>query len=101
MYLIHTYAVEHLIEAIESEQPALNIEHIIDMQGAIQALRGGIPMATIIRDASETLERRCIQCMLTSTQGNKSEAARRLRVDKKTLYRKLQQYALLQESERR
>ena len=83
MYLNRTYAVRHLIEAIEREQPAINLEHMIDMQGAIQALGGGIPMSAIIRDARETLERRLIQCVLTSTQGNKAEAARRLRVDSK------------------
>jgi len=64
------------------------------MQQAVQALCGGTSMATIVRDASETLEQHLIQHVLILTQGNKSEAARRLRIDYKTLYRKLQKYAV-------
>ena len=94
MNLIRTYAVEHLIDAIESSQPAINVECMIDVQGAIHALQDGVSMATIIRDAGETLERHLIQRVLILTQGNKSEAARRLRMDYKTLYRKLQKYTL-------
>jgi DNA-binding NtrC family response regulator len=98
--LIHTWVVEDLIHAIEGEQPVLNIERVIDMQQAVQALRRGMPMAAIVRDASETLEQHLIQCVLNLTQGNKSEAARRLRIDYKTLYRKLQKYTVSERPER-
>jgi DNA-binding NtrC family response regulator len=92
--LIYLCKVEELARAIEGQQPALNIECVIDMQQAVQALCGGTSMATIVRDASETLEQHLIQRVLILTQGNKSEAARRLRIDYKTLYRKLQKYAV-------
>ena len=51
-------------------------------------------MAKVVSDASEALEAHVIQCILRFTQGNKSEAARQLRIDYKTLYRKLQKYAV-------
>ena len=92
--MIYLGKVEELVRAIEGQQPSLNIECVIDMQQAVQALCGGTSMAAIVRDASETLEQHLIQHVLILTQGNKSEAARRLRIDYKTLYRKLQKYAV-------
>jgi DNA-binding protein Fis len=95
MDVIHTRAVEELVHAMEGAQPTLNIERLIDMQQAVLALDCGTPMATIVRDVSERLEQHLIQQVLILTQGNKSEAARRLRIDYKTLYRKLHKYAAL------
>ncbi|ETX09232.1 MAG: hypothetical protein ETSY2_00670 [Candidatus Entotheonella gemina] len=92
--MIHTDALTELIRAIEGEQPTLNIERVIDLHQAFEALHRGTAMATIVRDAGETLEQHLIQRVLILTQGNKAEAARRLRIDYKTLYRKLQKYAV-------
>jgi transcriptional regulator with PAS, ATPase and Fis domain len=94
--LIHICEVKELVGTIEGEYPILNIERVIDMPQAVQALRCGIPMATIVRELREALENYIIQHVLGQTQGNKSEAARRLRIDDKTLYRKLQKYTTLQ-----
>lgn len=93
--MIHIRAVEELVHATEGAQPTLNIERLIDMQQAVLALDCGTSMATIVRDVSEQLEQHFIQQVLILTQGNKSEAARRLRIDYKTLYRKLQKYDVL------
>ncbi len=84
MDLIRTCALAELIHAMEGEQPTLKIERVIDMQQAVLALDCGIPMATIVRDVSEQLEQHVIQRVLMLTQGNKAEAARRLRIDYKT-----------------
>jgi len=92
--LIHIFEVEGLVEAIEGEQPGLHIERVINMPQAVQALRCGIPLATIVRELREALENHMIQHVLGQTRGNKSEAARRLRIDYKTLYRKLQKYTV-------
>ncbi len=70
--LIHTCAVEDLVHAIEGEQPTLNIERVIDIQQAVQALNCGILMAMIVRDFSNQLEQNLIQRVLMLTQGNKS-----------------------------
>ncbi|ETW97558.1 MAG: hypothetical protein ETSY1_22145 [Candidatus Entotheonella factor] len=93
--MIHTDALEDLVHAIEGKQPALNIERVIDLHQAFEELRRGTAMSTIVRDVGETLEQHLIQRVLILTQGNKSEAAKRLRIDYKTLYRKLQKYAVL------
>lgn len=93
MGLIHTGTVEDLVEAIEGNLPDLNMEGVIDMTQAVQALRSGAFLALIVEDTMAELETHLIRRVLMSTQGNKSEAARRLRIDYKTLYRKLQKYA--------
>ena len=92
--MIHTCAIDELVHDIKGEQLSLCIERMIDMQQAVQALRYGMPMATIVRDVSDKLEQYFIQQVLILTEGNKSEAARRLRIDYKTLYRKLRKYAV-------
>ena len=76
--MIHTCAVEDLVYAIEGEQPALNIECVIDMKQAVLALDCGTPMGTIVRNVGEELEQHLILRILILTQGNKSETARRL-----------------------
>ena len=92
--MIHICTIDDIVHALEGEHLAPYIERMIDLQQAIQALRCGTPMATIIRDVSETLEQHFIQRVLILSQGNKAEAARRLCIDYKTLHRKLQKYAI-------
>jgi DNA-binding NtrC family response regulator len=92
--LIHLCIIDDIVHAIDGERLAPHIERMIDLQQAIQSLRRGMPMATIIRDVSEMLEQHFIQRVLILTQGNKAEAARRLCIDYKTLHRKLQKYAI-------
>lgn len=92
--MIRTRAIDELVHDTEGEQLSPYIERMIDIRRAVQALRCGTPMATIIQDVSEKLEQHLIQRVLMLTQGNKSEAARRLRIDYKTLYRKLQKYTV-------
>ncbi len=91
--MIHTCAVEDLVQAIEGNLPDLNIERVIDMPQAVQALRCDTSLALIVESMTEELEQHLIQRVLILTQGNKSETARRLRIDYKTLYRKLQKYS--------
>ncbi len=92
--LIHTCAMKDLVYAMQGEGQPLNIEHIIDMPQAIQALRCGASLALIVQGVTEELEQYLIQRVLILAQGNKSETARRLRMDYKTLYRKLQNYSV-------
>jgi DNA-binding NtrC family response regulator len=91
---IHTRAVADLVHAIEGQQPTLNIERVIDMQQAVQTLHGGTSLSLIVQDVMAELEQHLIHHVLILTQGNKSETARRLRIDYKTLYRKLQKYSV-------
>ncbi|MDH3599580.1 MAG: hypothetical protein OEU26_08055 [Candidatus Tectomicrobia bacterium] len=60
---------------------------------AIQALQDGASLAEIVQRTVGHLEQHVIHRILMSAQGNKSEAARILRIDYKTLYRKMRKYA--------
>ena len=53
-----------------------------------------LSLSETVRIATEQLERRIIARVLTSTKGNKMKASRVLKVDYKTLYRKLKKYGL-------
>ncbi len=91
--MIQTCAVEDLVQAIEGNLPDLNMARVIDLPQAVEALGCGTSLAMIVEDVIEELEQHLIQRILILTDGNKSEAARRLRIDYKTLYRKLQKYS--------
>jgi two-component system nitrogen regulation response regulator GlnG len=53
-----------------------------------------LSLSDTVRIATEELERRIISRALDSTNGNKMKASRILKVDYKTLYRKLKKYGL-------
>jgi len=53
-----------------------------------------LSLSETVRIATEELEKRIISRVLSSTDGNKMKASRILRVDYKTLYRKLKKYGL-------
>ena len=79
--------------ALEDRAQTCDVDRMIDFSQALQKLEEGIPLATIIRSVVEQLEPYLIHHMLVATAGNKSEAAKRLRIDYKTLYRKMHHYA--------
>ncbi len=63
------------------------------------ALRGGLaPVDSSLKEIADAgaadAERQAIRRVLQATKGNKSEAARLLRTDYKTLHLKMKQYAI-------
>jgi len=58
------------------------------------ASTAGLSLREIAAEAVERAERAAILAMLDATRGNKSEAARRLRTDYKTLHVKIRRYGL-------
>ena len=52
------------------------------------------PLKRVVAEAIETAERRALEAALVATADNRTEAARLLEVDAKTLYRKLKRYGL-------
>jgi transcriptional regulator with PAS, ATPase and Fis domain len=91
--LINASAIEDIVCALEEGQPTLNLAHTIRFSLAVQALQDGASLAEIVRCAVGQVEQHIIHQVLVSVQGNKSEAARLLRIDYKTLYRKMRKYA--------
>jgi DNA-binding NtrC family response regulator len=60
----------------------------------------GSSLHDIIREATTQLEKAVIQQVLQEVKGNKSAAAKRLKIGYKTLFRKLKAYELLNETRR-
>jgi DNA-binding NtrC family response regulator len=81
-----------LVQALKGEKPHLQLDAGIRLEPAVQALKDGFPLADIIQQAMDCLERYLILQVLESTAGNKAEAARILKIDYKTLYRKMYKY---------
>ncbi len=69
-----------------------------DLPERVRANRGGTPIAITEEDAVDfvsldELERRYVLRVLASVSGNKSAAARILRIERKTLYRMLERWS--------
>jgi len=91
--LINDAAVEALVEELcRGGQPTRRTRDEIHLELALQALQNGVALGDIVQRASEQLEQSLITKVLVATHGNKAEAARLLKIDYKTLYRKLKKY---------
>ncbi len=55
---------------------------------------GSVPFKEMVRRAVERMERQILAQVLTQTSGNKAEAARLLRIDYKTIHKKVRDYGL-------
>lgn len=91
--MINASAIEDIVRALEGGQQTLHIVDKIHFPLAVQALRDGASLAEIVQRTVGQLEQHIIHRVLVSVQGNKSEAARMLRIDYKTLDRKMRKYA--------
>lgn len=91
--MINASAIEVIVRALEGGQQTLHIVDTIHFPLAVQALRDGASLAEIVQRTVGQLEQHIIHRVLVSVQGNKSEAARMLRIDYKTLDRKMRKYA--------
>jgi DNA-binding NtrC family response regulator len=83
---------EELLKILKGETLELRLEADIQLDAALQALQDGFSLTEIIQEAVWQLEKYVIVQILKSTHGNKAETARILKVDYKTLYRKIDRY---------
>lgn len=60
----------------------------------VSKLYNGYGLHEVIHEATSHLEKALIEHVLEETKGNKSQAAKRLQIGYKTLYRKLQEYGI-------
>jgi hypothetical protein len=89
---ISTSTANDLVRALKGEQQDLQIETELRLEPALQALHEGFSLTEIIQRAVDCLECYLITQILESTDGNKAETARILKIDYKTLYRKMYKY---------
>jgi DNA-binding NtrC family response regulator len=87
-------AFGEFLQALEGKRRMLEVGQGIQIDVALQALSNGISLAEILRQAVWQLEKHLIAHVLESTNGNKSQTARLLKVDYKTLYRKMHKYVM-------
>ncbi len=90
--LLKPSAIERYMQALTGEERPLYIEEAIRLEVAVEALGEGYSLTEIVQEAVRQLEKVLIEHVLDATQGNKAEAARVLRIDYKTLYRKMHKH---------
>lgn len=85
-------ALEGWVQALEGKGNGVDPAAGVCVEAALGALRRGSSLGEVVRQAIEQLERLLIARVLEATEGNKLAAARLLKIDYKTLYRKLDRY---------
>jgi DNA-binding NtrC family response regulator len=84
--------MEELFQALKGETSELHLQADIQLEAALRALKDGSSLTDIIQQTVWQLEKYIIVQTLKSTHGNKAETARLLKIDYKTLYRKMDRY---------
>ncbi len=56
---------------------------------------GRVPLPELVREATDRLERRCLESALTIAQGNRTSAAELLGISRQSLYLKLRRHELV------
>jgi DNA-binding NtrC family response regulator len=92
--LIKHEAFGEFLRALEDKGYMLEVKQGLRVDVALQALNAGTSLAEILRQAVWQLEKHLIARALESTNGNKAQAARLLKIDYKTLYRKMHKYII-------
>ena len=85
-------AVGEFVKTLASNVQALKVGREIQFDAVLKALLDGYGLSEIRQEVVSQLERHIITQVIIATQGNKAEAARLLRIDYKTLYRKIHKY---------
>jgi DNA-binding NtrC family response regulator len=92
--LIKPEAFGEFLRALEDKKRMLEVGQGLRVDVALKALSEGISLTEILRQAVWQLEKHLIAIVLESTNGNKAQAARLLKIDYKTLYRKMHKYVI-------
>jgi DNA-binding NtrC family response regulator len=93
-YLINSSAVDDLIVTLERSEYISNIDHTIQSNSIFEALRDGSGLTEIVQEFKNQIEKYIIIKILEFTSGNKSMAARILKINYKTLYYKIKMYSI-------
>jgi DNA-binding protein Fis len=92
--LIDGAAIGEFLEVLEGKRRLSEVQQWIQLEIAVDALNDGVPLTEILQQAISQLEKHLITRVLEITSGNKAEAVRLLKIDYKTLYRKMHKYVI-------
>ena len=85
-------AVGEFVKTLAGNVQALKVGREIQFDAVLEALLDGYSLPEIRQEVINQLERQIITQVIIATQGNKAAAARLLRVDYTTLFRKIHKY---------
>jgi len=92
--LINTSEVNELIRSIKLNEYIAKVSDTIKYDIVFEALSSGSQLSTIIQDITSQIEKYIIINILEYACWNKSEAARILKINYKTLYYKMKKYSI-------
>jgi DNA-binding protein Fis len=87
-------ALHQVMQALEGKKRMLAGNPQIQLGVALQALDNGYSLSEIVEQATAQVEAYILARILDLANGSKTRAARMLRIDYKTLYRKLYKYTI-------
>lgn len=93
-FLINPAIIGEFLQVLEGKRRLSEVRQGLQFEVALQALSKGVPLALILQQAIWQLEKHLITRVLEATNGNKAEAVRLLKIDYKTLYRKMRKYVI-------
>ena len=92
--LINTSEVNELISSIKGNRYIVKISDTIKYDIIFESLNSGSQLSTIIQEITSQIEKYIIINILEYACWNKSEAARVLKINYKTLYYKMKKYSI-------
>jgi len=92
--LINTSEVNELISSIKGNKYIVKISDTIKYDIIFESLSSGSQLSTIIQEITSQIEKYIIINILEYACWNKSEAARVLKINYKTLYYKMKKYSI-------
>ena len=94
MHFINLSAVDDLVIALKRSENILNIDHTIRSNLVLESLSNGSGLTEIVQEFTKHIEKYIIIKILEFTNGNKSMAARILKINYKTLHYKIKIYCI-------
>ena len=92
--LINISEVNELISSIKGNKYIVKISDTIKYDIIFESLSSGSQLSTIIQEITSQIEKYIIMNILEYACWNKSEAARVLKINYKTLYYKMKKYSI-------
>ncbi len=93
-HFVDTSALGGLINALQETLQPLEIARAIRLEVILEAINNSVTLSQIVQNVISQLEKYMIDHVLQSTNSNKLYTAFFLKINRKTLYRKLKKYSL-------